>query len=191
VTRRRLGWHAIRRARRARFGTEAVADLNAAAPALADQSPRLRVFPGEAFQLSAVRRWLMSLLPDVPARDDVASVATELGSNAIRHTANGQGGSFAVEVTWWPQVVRVAVADSGGVSEPLLVSDPMGESGRGLLLVRGLAIRAGVCGDHRGRLVWADVRWEQEGGVRSGSGEELDGMYGAGSAPCDSWPMTG
>jgi serine/threonine-protein kinase RsbW len=166
------------------IGTEGVVDLNAvpltAAPVFADLQPWLRVFPGEACELSAVRRWLMSLLPDVPARDDVTSVATELGSNAIRHTASGHGGSFAVEVTWRPQVVRVAVADSGAAGEPLLVNDPMGESGRGLFLVRGLAIRAGACGDHRGRLVWADVRWEQEGGVRPGSGEELAGMYGAG-----------
>jgi hypothetical protein len=66
------------------------------------------------------------------------------------------------------------------VGEPLLVDDPMGERGRGLLLVRGLAIRVRVCGDHRGRLVWADVRWEQEGGAQLASGVELEGMYGAG-----------
>jgi hypothetical protein len=35
-----------------------------------------------------LRRWLESVLPDRPARDDVACVATELGSNAIRHTAH-------------------------------------------------------------------------------------------------------
>src|SRR5207248_6819879 len=43
-----------------------------------------RVFPGEERQLGAVRRWLASLLPDRPARDDLSVVATELGANSIR-----------------------------------------------------------------------------------------------------------
>src|SRR5713226_6853778 len=42
-----------------------------------------RVFPGEERQLGMLRRWLAELLPDCPSRDDVASGATELGSNAI------------------------------------------------------------------------------------------------------------
>jgi len=43
-----------------------------------------RVFPGEERQLGVLRRWLESLLPDCPARGDVACVATELGTNAVR-----------------------------------------------------------------------------------------------------------
>jgi serine/threonine-protein kinase RsbW len=118
-----------------------------------------RVFPGEERALSAVRRWLNSLLPEGPARDDVLSVATELGSNAVRHTASGRGGWFAVEVTWLESVLRVTVADCGGPAEPCLVDDPDGERGRGLLLVRGLSLRTGVRGDQRGRLVWADCAY--------------------------------
>ena len=50
------------------------------------------LFPGEQCQLSAVRRWVESLLPQCPARDDVMCVATELGTNAaIRR----QGGAAA------------------------------------------------------------------------------------------------
>src|SRR6266699_500533 len=41
------------------------------------------LFPGEVCQLRAVRRWLESLLPVCPPRDDVMCVATELGTNAI------------------------------------------------------------------------------------------------------------
>ena len=33
------------------------------------------------------------------------------------------------------------------------------EHGRGLMMVHALSARVGVCGDHRGRLVWADVAW--------------------------------
>jgi anti-sigma regulatory factor (Ser/Thr protein kinase) len=122
-----------------------------------------RVFPGEERQLGVMRRWLASLLAAGPARDDVILVATELASNAICHTASGQGGRFTVEITWWRSVVRVGVADCGGPAEPQVIEDPQGERGRGLLLVSRLSLRTGACGDQRGRLVWADVRWDGPG----------------------------
>ncbi len=118
-----------------------------------------QVFRGEERQLGVMRRWLTSLLPDWPARDDALSVANELGSNAIQHTASGQGAWFAVEVTWYGSVVQVAVADCGGPGEPQVIEDPDGERGRGLLLVRALSIRTGFAGDERGRLVWAQIAW--------------------------------
>ena len=122
-----------------------------------------KVFRGEERQLSGVRRWLASLLPACPALDDVTLVATELASNAICHTASGQGGSFTVEVTWWRSVVRIGVADGGGPAQPQVIEEPDSERGRGLLLVSGLSLRTGVCGDQRGRLVWADLRWDGPG----------------------------
>ncbi|HUY51161.1 MAG TPA: ATP-binding protein [Streptosporangiaceae bacterium] len=90
-----------------------------------------------------MRRWLASLLPDCPARDDAAVVATELGSNAIRHTASGRGGWFTVEVTWHGPSLRVAVADGGTPDGPRMIDDPAGEHGRGLLMVHGLSLRTG------------------------------------------------
>lgn len=126
------------------------------------RSPELRwrrVFPGEERQLGLLRRWLGSLLPQCPARDDVTCVVSELAANAIRHTASRRSGWFAVEVTWYGPVVRIAVADSGAPTGPRVVDDPDCENGRGLLVVRGLSVRSGVCGDHRGRLVWADIPW--------------------------------
>jgi serine/threonine-protein kinase RsbW len=122
-----------------------------------------KVFRGEERQLGAMRRWLASLLPAVPARDDVILVATELASNAICHTASGRGGWFTVEITWWRSVVRVGVTDCGGPARPQVAGDPAGERGRGLLLVTGLSLRTGACGDQQGRLVWADVRWDGPG----------------------------
>lgn len=119
-----------------------------------------RVFPGDERQLSVLRRWLASLLPRCLARDDVTAVANELGSNAIQHTSSGRGGWFAVDVTWYGPVVRIAVTDSGAPAGPQVIDDLGGEHGRGLLVVRGLSVRTGACGDHRGRLVWADVRWD-------------------------------
>ncbi len=118
-----------------------------------------RVVPGEERQLGVVRRWLEWLLPPCPARDDVTVVASELVGNAVKHTASGRGGMVAVEIGWHGPVVRVAVADCGAPTAPRVIEDLAGEHGRGLLLVRGLSARTGVCGDARGRLVWADVPW--------------------------------
>jgi serine/threonine-protein kinase RsbW len=119
-----------------------------------------RVFPGEEHQLRMVRQWLAGLLPDGPARRDVLCVATELGTNAIRHTASGRpGGSFAVEIVRNQATARVTVTDQGAPQGPRLIDDPDAEHGRGLLLVAGLSSRTGVAGDHRGRLVWAEIPW--------------------------------
>ena len=67
-----------------------------------------------------MRYWLGELLPDCPARGDVVTVTIELAANAVRHSASGLGGFFAVELSWLahPATVRVAVADAGGLHSP-------------------------------------------------------------------------
>jgi serine/threonine-protein kinase RsbW len=121
-----------------------------------------RVFPGDERQLRELRLWLAGVLPDAPERDDVVSVASELSANAIKHTASGHGGAFAVEVVWQrqPGTVWLAVADGGAPQEPHEVDDPMGEHGRGLILVHGLSARTGTAGDEHSRVVWAEIPWE-------------------------------
>jgi anti-sigma regulatory factor (Ser/Thr protein kinase) len=120
-----------------------------------------RVFPGRDDQVREVRRWLAGLLPAVPERDDVIVVAVELVTNAIRHTASGRGGLIMVEVAWCGTVLRVAVADGGAPDgpRPAAATGQFAECGRGLNLVRALAASTGMCGDARGRLVWADIGW--------------------------------
>jgi serine/threonine-protein kinase RsbW len=118
-----------------------------------------RTFPGEPQQLGALRRWIASVLPPRPPRDDVTSVADELASNAIRHTRSGQGGQFTVEITRRGTLVRVTVTDGGAPDGPRLAGNRDGEGGRGLVVVNALAVRAGVHGDHHGRVVWADIGW--------------------------------
>jgi hypothetical protein len=109
--------------------------------------------------MGPLRRWLEQLLPPCPARDDVVSVAVELCTNAVRHTASGQGGRFVLEVTWTVRMVRVAVFDTGAPDGPWVIEDPLGEDGRGLRMVHTLSARSGVSGDTRGRVVWADILW--------------------------------
>jgi len=120
-----------------------------------------RVFVGEERELTDLRRWLGMLLPQGAPRDDVVSVATELASNAIKHTSSGRGGWFAVEIALAhpSSAVRVCVADGGAPKGPRMVDEPLAEHGRGLMLVQGLSARTGVSGDRRGRVVWADVPW--------------------------------
>lgn len=122
-----------------------------------------RVLRGDEAQISVLRRWIAGLLPECGARDDVVAVAVELATNAIRHTASGRGGLFAAEVSWHRSAVRVAVADDGAPQGPRMIEDPLAEHGRGLVLVRGLSSRMGISGDHRGRLVWAEVPWTGDG----------------------------
>jgi hypothetical protein len=144
-----------------------------------------RTFPGDERQLSVLRQWLASLLPEGPARDDLASVATELGANALRHTSSGRGGWFAVQISWHGQLVRIAVEDCGGPGEPRVIDDPAAEHGRGLLVVHGLSLRTGVCGDHRGRVVWADISWAAAGDGRAEPGPAAEPPEDARDLPTD------
>src|SRR5215469_13028535 len=94
-------------------------------PAGADWQPVRRFFPGQACQVSEMRKWLRTSLPECPATDDVLCVACELATNAVRHTRTGCGGWFEVEVIVRDhQVIRIAVADNGGHRTRELVDEP-------------------------------------------------------------------
>jgi anti-sigma regulatory factor (Ser/Thr protein kinase) len=135
-----------------------------------------RLFRGQESELRQLRRWLCVLLPDTSARDDLISVSVELGTNAIQHTASGDGGWFTVEVACLGSVIRVAVTDEGAPAAPQLGEDPFAaggvldgdgdgdgdgdydsDCGRGLLIVQALSAASGVCGNVSGRTVWAEV----------------------------------
>ncbi|HXP56491.1 MAG TPA: ATP-binding protein [Streptosporangiaceae bacterium] len=135
-----------------------------------------RLFRGQESELRQLRRWLCVLLPDTSARDDLISVAVELGTNAIQHTASGDGGWFTVEVSCLSSVIRVAVTDEGAPVAPQLGEDPFAggdildgdvdydsDCGRGLLIVQALSAASGVCGNVSGRTVWAEVAAAAQG----------------------------
>jgi hypothetical protein len=116
-----------------------------------------RSFRGQEGELRQLREWLTALLPDGAGRDDLISVAVELGTNAIQHTASGSGGWFTVEVACLGPATRVSVTDQGAANEPCLTGDPLSEHGRGLIIVRALSAASGVCGNASGRTVWAEI----------------------------------
>lgn len=118
-----------------------------------------RAFPGQESQLGVLRAWLGTVMPDCPARHDVACVATELGSNAVRHAATGHGGWFTVEIAQHRHFVRVAVTDRGVPAGPAGHDDPADEHDWGRMIVDGLSARTGSRTDHAGRVAWADIPW--------------------------------
>lgn len=126
-------------------------------------------FPGQPDQVGKARRFITDLLgEDWPRIDDVLVLASEIASNAVRHTASGEDGQFDVSVAVFAAglAVRVAVADQGGASEPVMASsaddDGMPIGGRGLRIVDVLADRWGHRGDDLGRLVWFEVTAKPE-----------------------------
>ncbi|MGH3158096.1 MAG: ATP-binding protein [Streptosporangiaceae bacterium] len=120
-----------------------------------------RVFPGNEDQVRLARKLVGELLAEHPNCDDIVLCTAEMCTNAVKFTASGRGGVFAVEVSWAGATVRIAVADQGGPTAPLrgmTHPEDLQEAGRGLNLIARLSSTFGVEGDHCGRVIWAQFR---------------------------------
>lgn len=117
-----------------------------------------RTYPGMTERIASVRSGLRDLLTDCPALDDVVLCASELATNAVRHSRSGlRGGTFTVRVTVVHGVsVRVDVEDDGGPWTPAL-ADP--DRHHGLDIVGALASELAIAGEDRGRTVSAVLSW--------------------------------
>jgi anti-sigma regulatory factor (Ser/Thr protein kinase) len=123
--------------------------------------PKTRIFPGKPGQVAHARKFVSRVLDGHPLADDVALLTSELTTNAVVHTASGQGGTFAVAVRQHATRVRVEVWDAGAVTAPVVQSpDLEHEGGVGLGLVEAIAARWGHLGDQDGRVVWFEVEWQ-------------------------------
>jgi serine/threonine-protein kinase RsbW len=129
-------------------------------------TPKRRVFPGTPDQVAVARRFVARVLDGCPVADDALLCASELASNAIRHTRTGCRGKFQVIVGRGLTSVCVAVLDEGSDSTPALAAGTSGvlaESGHGLLAVESLAAWWGhhpYCdGAIRGTAVWFRLDW--------------------------------
>src|SRR5216683_2147236 len=82
-------------------------------------TPKRRVFPGRPEQVAHARRFVARVLDGCPVADDALLCASELASNAIRHTRSGwRGGKFQVVVWRGRASACVAVLDDGSDTTP-------------------------------------------------------------------------
>jgi serine/threonine-protein kinase RsbW len=129
--------------------------------AVTSMAPAWSIFAGSPDQVRQVRSFISRSLQACPVADDAALLASELATNAVRHTASGRGGTFAVTVRFADNWARVEVQDEGSARTPAARSYAMPcESGYGLGLVDLMATRWGHEGGIQGRVVWFELEWK-------------------------------
>jgi anti-sigma regulatory factor (Ser/Thr protein kinase) len=115
-------------------------------------------FSGHADQVAAARRFVASAIHGGPARDVSRLLVSEAATNALLHSASGDGGTFAVEYAISDHRLRVEVHDGGGPTGPRRrVHDIESMTGRGLDLFDALSDRWGVDGGPDGWTVWFEL----------------------------------
>ncbi len=88
----------------------------------------------------------------VPVDEEVVTLLTsELVTNAIRHTS---GRGITLDISWWPDLLRVGVHDSSTAQPVRRDVPPDAETGRGLMLLTALAAEWGVIPDPAGKSVY-------------------------------------
>ncbi|WP_225850939.1 ATP-binding protein [Streptomyces sp. HPF1205] len=118
------------------------------------------VCPGSPDEVGRIRRWVRDVLHDYPCQDDAALIVTELGANAIVHTASGHaGGTLSVQLSVSDQRVTISVTDSGHTTRTPHIDQPADEDthGRGLQLVTALATTVEILGNPDGHVVTAHL----------------------------------
>jgi anti-sigma regulatory factor (Ser/Thr protein kinase) len=122
-----------------------------------------RWFPGHPSQVAAARWFVIDRLHGCPRTDDASLLASELATNAIRHTRSRRWRTgFLMTVDHTPELrLRVVVRDAGALEEDAepCASLPMLDSlhGRGLFLVNSIADRWGTRREHLGRETWFEL----------------------------------
>src|SRR5579875_376225 len=117
------------------------------------------------------RRRLAALLDQGWPLGDAMLVASELVTNALRHSGCRSGDRLVVTVIRQREQVRIEVRDpgrSGGVAQ--VARRPPCEGGLGLRIVEQLAVRWGARRDEHGYEVWAELPvsgWPAERAGRS------------------------
>lgn len=96
--------------------------------------------PGVPRSVGYARRFLRDLLPPGhPVLDDLMTVGSETVSNAIAHTASGEGGWVTVSLLGGAGFCTLEVGDDGaGGGRPHVEAESGDENGRGLRIVEAL-----------------------------------------------------
>lgn len=117
-----------------------------------------RTLPGTGRQVGVVRRLIAGYLDNRPEAEIAQFIASELVTNALRHTRSGHpDGHFRLTLDARDDLLVIAVTDQGGPAAPPQVRhpDPDAVGGRGLYLVEDLSTLWGVYGDRDSGTVWA------------------------------------
>jgi anti-sigma regulatory factor (Ser/Thr protein kinase) len=123
------------------------------------QTQGRREFSGQPDQVAAARRFVASAV-DVAgsARDVSRLLVSEAATNAVLHSASGDGGTFTVEYLVSDHRLRVEVHDGGGATGPRRrVHHLESMTGRGLDLFDALSDRWGVDGSPGGWTLWFEL----------------------------------
>jgi anti-sigma regulatory factor (Ser/Thr protein kinase) len=121
---------------------------------LPESSSRCRQFLGSAFELWGLEVGL----------EDAQLLLSELCSNVIRHA----GTSMVVGVQWdrAELSVRVSVCDGSALMPEVRPPSDVASSGRGLLIVSGVARRWGAQQLPTGKIVWFELGVGAPSGAR-------------------------
>ena len=111
--------------------------------------------PGMPAAVSIARRLGREALADCPRADDLVLAVSELATNAVIHSASGQGATFAIRIRTAPLWVRVEITDLGPTPNPSAA-----RNGLGLAIVADVTDRTGATIQTDGsRVAWAEVTW--------------------------------
>jgi anti-sigma regulatory factor (Ser/Thr protein kinase) len=122
-------------------------------------------FPGLPAIVPSARRFVSGILAGSPRAAEMELIATELATNAIRHSPAGHdGGEFTITIRAEDGWVRIEVSDTGtGQWYPPESGDPDAEYGRGLAIVAALADKFGHDVTAKGQVMWAETCWAAVG----------------------------
>lgn len=133
-------------------------------------------FDGVPECVARVREYTRKVVGDCEGADVLELIASELASNAIRHSHSGEpGGQFTLHLAVFRDRWQIRVDDAGGPRTPEVCDlapfegaadlDTFGEeieAGRGLALVAAMSSEWGVLGDQAARAVWAEILIPEE-----------------------------
>ena len=116
--------------------------------------------PGFPEEISRARRWVREILGEQPCADDAVLIVSELGTNALRHTASGEpSGAFHVVLALSKHTLAISVTDDGksDTSPEIKHPGPEATQGRGLDMVSLLATHLDVRPSSHGQTVTAEL----------------------------------
>ena len=110
-------------------------------------------FSARASSVAKARKFAIGGISDPDLASRVATVVSELATNAIRHAKS----AFRLDVRRSDSGIRVTVSDDDPSPPRQHTGTVAGPTGRGLLIVEALSDRWGFHPEGLGKAVWAEI----------------------------------